>query len=97
MPDYFKEVVFPRNEQKTFTVKVVFVDYFIAPFKGFDFHEKWNNGVPPYSMIMYGNILKETNGMYYMELHSASNTDVWRGWCPKKCCTITKYDGEKSA
>ena len=96
IPDYFKEVVFPRNEQKTFTVKVIFADYFVRPFPGFDFHEKWNNGIPPHDTTMYGNILKETNGMWYMEVHSLSNSSIWVGWCPKKCCTIIKYDGDKS-
>lgn len=89
VPDYFQDVVIPRSNDLSMTIRVEFADYFIKPFEGFDFHEKWNNGVPPFSKVMYGNILKETNGMWYFELHPATSTNIWRGWCPKKSCTVT--------
>lgn len=36
----------------------------------FDFQDKWNNGVPMPMRIMVGTVLKETKGMYKMELHA---------------------------
>lgn len=35
----------------------------------FDFQDKWNNGNPMPLCIMKGEIIKETRGMYYMNLH----------------------------
>ena len=35
----------------------------------FDFQDKWNNGVPMPLCIMQGKVIKETRGMYYMNLH----------------------------
>lgn len=37
--------------------------------EGFDFMEKWNNNIPMPLRMMTGVILKETKGMYYMDLH----------------------------
>lgn len=34
----------------------------------FDFQDKWNNGKPMPLCIMQGEVIKETRGMYYMEL-----------------------------
>lgn len=34
----------------------------------FDFQNKWNNGTPMPLCIMQGNVIKETRGMYYMNL-----------------------------
>lgn len=34
----------------------------------FDFQDKWNNGIPMPLCIMQGNVIKETRGMYYMNL-----------------------------
>lgn len=34
----------------------------------FDFQDKWNNGNPMPLCIMQGEVIKETRGMYYMEL-----------------------------
>lgn len=36
----------------------------------FDFQDKWNNGVPMPFVIMRGEVIKETRGMYYMNLHA---------------------------
>lgn len=34
----------------------------------FDFQDKWNNGNPMPLCIMHGEVIKETRGMYYMNL-----------------------------
>ena len=34
----------------------------------FDFQDKWNNGKPMPLCIMQGEVIKETRGMYYMDL-----------------------------
>ena len=47
----------------------------------FDFHNKWNNSVPMPQCRMEGKIIKETRGMYYMELKSGDIT--WTGWVIK--------------
>ncbi len=36
----------------------------------FDFHDKWNKGVPMPFRIMQGTVLKETRGMVYMSCHA---------------------------
>lgn len=36
----------------------------------FDFQDKWNNGTPMPFVIMRGEVIKETRGMYYMDLHA---------------------------
>ena len=47
----------------------------------FDFQDKWNNGKPMPLCIMQGEIIKETRGMYYMEL---KKDDIsWAGWVIK--------------
>lgn len=35
----------------------------------FDFQDKWNNGKPMPLCVMLGEVIKETRGMYYMNLH----------------------------
>ena len=35
----------------------------------FDFQDKWNDGNPMPLCIMQGDVIKETRGMYYMNLH----------------------------
>lgn len=35
----------------------------------FDFQDKWNNGNPMPLCTMQGEVIKETRGMYYMNLH----------------------------
>lgn len=83
-------VVFFSGEAKKedIEVKIVFEDYFVTGFPGFDFHEKYNNGVYPYSKVMYGKVLKETEKMFYLRAHQEISERVWEGWCPKKSCTI---------
>ncbi len=85
------EIVFLKdaNEGTDDKVKVVFESYFITGFPGFDFHDKFNNGIAPFEKVMYGKILKETDKMYYFDLHSISGDKKWVGWSPKKSCTVT--------
>ena len=47
----------------------------------FDFQDKWNNGKPMPLCIMQGEVIKETRGMYYMELKSDDIT--WTGFVIK--------------
>lgn len=88
LPESFSEIVFFKKNKSINLIKVTFENYIINPFPGFDFHDKWNNGIKPYAKVMYGKIINETKGMYQFELHSESSDKVWRGWCPKKSCTI---------
>ena len=44
----------------------------------FDFQDKWNEGKPMPLCIMQGEVIKETRGMYYMELKADDIT--WTGW-----------------
>lgn len=91
VPDDFNKIVFYKSDSKSADeVRVVFEDYIIKPFVGFDFHDKFNNGVPPYSKVMYGKITKETEKMYQFSLHSETSTSIWNGWCPKKSCSVVR-------
>ena len=47
----------------------------------FDFQDKWNNGNPMPLCIMQGEVIKETRGMYYMELKSDNIS--WTGFVIK--------------
>ena len=62
----------------------------------FDFHDKWNNGVPMPMRIMVGRKLKETRGMVQMELWGEI-TDEISTHCMKCGRTLTnpvsKYFG----
>lgn len=91
-PESFSEILFLKKNKNNDLIKVIFENYIINPFPGFDFHEKWNNGIKPYAKIMYGKIIDETKGMYQFDLHSESDNKIWRGWCPKKSCTIEKIN-----
>lgn len=90
-PDDFKNIVFHQNTSSAGDkVKVVFMDYIIKPFDGFDFHEKWNDNVPPPSKVMYGEIVENREKMYKFRLHPPTSSTIWEGWCPKKSCTVTE-------
>lgn len=47
----------------------------------FDFQDKWNNGHPMPLCTMQGEVIKETRGMYYMELEEDDIS--WTGWVIK--------------
>lgn len=84
----FSEIIFYKKDKKDNAIKVTFENYIVNPFPGFDLHEKWNNGIKPYSKVMYGKIVDETKGMYKFDIHSESNDKSWVGWCPKKSCHV---------
>lgn len=90
IPDKFNEIVFKSNNNKiidTSEKQVIFEEYIIKPFPGFDFHKKFNKNIAPPSKIMFGFILKETEKMYYFKLRTDKNV-YWEGWCPKKSCKV---------
>lgn len=120
IPSSFDHIIFKHSSSslKDFEDRVIiFEDYIIKPFEGFDFHNKFNNGTPPPFKYMKGKVVKETEKMYYLDVKAnvfKSNfcnhclkkgtfdylcdncsklyKDVcnvtWKGWCPKKSCTI---------
>ena len=47
----------------------------------FDFQDKWNDGKPMPLCTMQGEVIKETRGMYYMELKADDIT--WTGFVIK--------------
>ena len=49
--------------------KIIVKKYMTEPAtSNFDFQDKWNNGNPMPLCIMQGEVIKETRGMYYMNL-----------------------------
>lgn len=92
IPESFSEIVFLKSDKvmSDVTLEKVFVfeEYFYKPFKGFDFHDKFNNGVPPPEQTMQGFVLKETEKMFYLSVHTFDNKRFWMGWAPKKSVRI---------
>ena len=86
--DVKDEIIFFKKEKEDNQINIVFENYFIHPFEGFDFHEKYNHNIPPYAKEMIGKIEKETEKMYYFKGHSLTDSKIWEGWVPKKSCTI---------
>ena len=95
MPLDFKEIVWnktsvnniPKQNPLTIEHTFIFENYIVKPFKGFDFHDKFNRGVPPPSLIMKGFIIKESEKMYYIDVISDSKNH-WSGWIPKKSVRV---------
>lgn len=94
-PEDFKEIVWYKNSTDSIMdpselpgAKKLFLfeSYFVKPFEGFDFHEKFNRGVPPPEILMEGEIIKETEKMLYIDCGAGEKR--WSGWCPKKCVKI---------
>lgn len=52
------------------------------PTKTFNFHDKWNNGIPMPCEHLKGKITKETKGMYYFE------SKAWQGYIIKTAITF---------
>lgn len=50
----------------------------------FDFQDKWNNGVPMPLCVMQGKVIKETRGMYYMNLKGTAKQTCICSVCGKK-------------
>lgn len=88
IPESFSEIVFFKNDKFISDANLekvfVFEDYFIKPFKGFDFHEKFNNNTPPPEQAMQGFVLRETEKMFYISVHTFDGKKFWMGWVPKK-------------
>lgn len=95
MPLDFKEIIWSRTSTKdipqqnplTMEHTFIFEKYIVKPFVGFDFHDKFNRGVPPPNMVMKGYIIKETDKMYYIDVIGEGNTH-WAGWIPKKSVKV---------
>lgn len=90
-PESFSEIIFFKSNRNLSdkTEKIFsFEKYIIQPYDGFDFHDKFNKGVAPPEQVMQGCIIKETEKMYYLKLHSTYSGNVWEGWCPKKSVKI---------
>jgi len=61
------ESVVETNSEPIYRIKVR--QYMTKPpSAGFDFHDKWNKGIPMPMRIMVGKVLRETKGMVQMEL-----------------------------
>ncbi len=56
--------------------------------EGFDFMEKFNDNIPMPHRIMEGRIVRETKGMYRMELHGLAKVDI-HGQCCQCGRTLT--------
>jgi hypothetical protein len=92
IPDSFSEIVFKKQitVKSNFEIKVIFADYIVKPFPGFDFHDKFNGGIAPPNKKMFGKIIKETEKMYKFDLQSESGSNHWIGWTPKKSVEVYK-------
>lgn len=89
---FFKKINnIPNNQNQIF--RVIFADYIIKPFEGFDFHTKFNNNIAPPENIMYGEIIQTTEKMYKFKLKTSDGSKHWEGWCPKKSCRLEQYNG----
>lgn len=92
-PESFSDIIFLKTNttnlvdtsEKTF----IFEDYIIKPFEGFDFHKKFNKNIPPPAKIMQGQIIRETEKMYYIKVHTQDTSKMWEGFVPKKSCKVS--------
>lgn len=68
--EYFEFTLNPKEVKPRKQYKIKVKNYMTKPSTPtFDFQDKWNNGNPMPLCIMKGEIIKETRGMYYMNLH----------------------------
>ena len=78
--DYICSLVKKMEVGKSY--KITVKKYMTEPATStFDFQDKWNNGKPMPLCIMQGEVIKETRGMYYMELKYDDIT--WAGFVIK--------------
>ena len=78
--DYIRSPVHKMEVGKSYKIKVK--KYMTEPStSNFDFQDKWNDGKPMPLCIMQGEVIKETRGMYYMELKDDDIT--WTGFVIK--------------
>lgn len=60
----------PQKMQINGKYKITVKSYMTEPATStFDFQDKWNKGIPMPMVTMIGTVIKETRGMFYMELH----------------------------
>ena len=74
IPDSFSTITFKQSSSATTAnekVNVIFENYILKPFEGFDFHDKFNKGIAPQFKYMTGEILKKTEKMYFFKLQPA--------------------------
>lgn len=63
------EINKPEKMEVNKYYKITVKQYMTEPATiSFDFQDKWNNGVPMPMVTMVGKVIKETRGMYQMEL-----------------------------
>lgn len=68
--EYFEFTLNPKEVKPRKLYKIKVKNYMTEPSTPtFDFQDKWNDGNPMPLCIMKGEIIKETRGMYYMNLH----------------------------
>ena len=78
--DYTWEKVKKMEVGKSY--KITVKKYMTEPATAnFDFQDKWNDGKPMPLCIMQGEVIKETRGMYYMQLKTDDIS--WTGWVIK--------------
>lgn len=94
IPESFSQITFYKigNTRALAYPKIkifIFEDYIIKPFQGFDFHDKFNKGNPPPFKVMTGEILKETDKMYYLTCKAIIATTKYCVHCLKP--QVVKY------
>lgn len=90
VPKSFSNIVFLKSDKQVVVEnehRIVFEPYVIQPFMD-DFHNKFNNGHRPPDLVTFGNVLKESEKMYYIQVRNVSNTKTFIGWIPKKSMRI---------
>lgn len=89
IPNDFDKIVFHKVgsgnavSELPKTLVITFEDYIIKPFNGFDFHEKFNNGIAPPFKIMEGEVIKETEKMVYLSCGAHPVTSKFCNHCLK--------------
>ena len=76
--------IYPPTEKMEVgrTYKITVKKYMTEPVtSNFDFQDKWNNGTPMPLCIMQGAVIKETRGMYYMELQGKAELSARCSCC----------------
>lgn len=83
-PESFSEVVFKKNSTNIVDTSMQlfnFADYMVKPFDGFDFHKNFNKGSITPLKFMQGQIMRETDKMYYIKARGYSLPTKVCGHC----------------
>ena len=72
IPDDFDSIIFYKtgNSPTMQEKQIIFKDYMVKPFTGFDFNVKFNKGINPPLLVMFGEVIKESDKMYYIKVHA---------------------------